>query len=251
MEIISQVWRSDLALLELAGMTIEHRPTHVLVSNGLLLLRRAPLRHDMPRLFDLIERSFPGAPHVAVGVDDPQAVPADLSRFEDAGFVVTDAIALRVDASTVRPTLTGRFDVRPLASEEDWAARSQLLRSAHPSRPVPHDQVAAERRLEATGQATWWGGFDGLRLVGSAGIVVALPHLSRCQGVTVDLGARGTGLASALVAASVQHAWERGGASTAMVLADRGHAAIGLYEEIGFRPFETQVRAARTALSTS
>ncbi|MBU1803046.1 GNAT family N-acetyltransferase [Nocardioides sp.] len=243
MEVISQVWRSDLALLALDGVAVEHHSTYVVADSGLLLLRRAPVRRDVPRLTALAESHFTDGRPIVIGVDDPDAVPTDLTVFDDAGFTVSVSIALVADAEAVTTDQAARYDVRPLASEEDWQSRARLL-PLRRDEPAAADQIAAERRLSDAGHATWWGGFEGLRLVGSAGIVVLDGH-SRCQGVDLDPVARGTGLAARLVAASVQHACSTQGATTSMVVAAKGHPAIGLYEEVGFRRREAQVRTSR------
>jgi len=242
-EVISQVWRSDLALLALDGVAVEHHSTYVVADNGLLLLRRAPLRRDVPRLTALAESHFPGGRPIVIGVDDPDAVPIDLAVFDDAGFTVSVSIALVAEAEAVATAQAARYDVRPLASEEDWQSRARLIPRRRDESAVA-EQVAAERRLSESGHATWWGSFEGLRLVGSAGIVVLGGH-SRCQGVDLDPVARGTGLAARLVSASVQHACSTQGAATSMVVAAKGHSAIGLYEEVGFRRREAQVRTSR------
>ena len=243
MEVISQVWRSDLALLALDGVAVEHHATYVVAESGLLLLRRAPLRRDVARWTALAESLFPDGRPIVVGVDDPGAAQSDLAAFEEVGFTVGTSIALAAEAGDVASVPATRYDVRPLVSEADWQARARVLPLRHDEKAAA-DQVAAERRLSEAGNGTWWGGFDGLRLVGAAGIVVLGAH-SRCQGVDLDPVARGTGLAARLVAASVQHAGAAQGATTSMVVAAKGHSAISLYEEVGFRRSEAQVRASR------
>ena len=88
----------------------------------------------------------------------------------------------------------------------------------------------------------------GAHLVGEvdgtvAGYIRVLPvtplrenaHVSGIAGLAVAPGARGRGVASALLAAAEQHARERGARKLSLRVLSTNDAALRLYERLGFR----------------
>jgi ribosomal protein S18 acetylase RimI-like enzyme len=60
-------------------------------------------------------------------------------------------------------------------------------------------------------------------------------HVSGITGLAVAPGARGRGVASALLAAAGQHARERGARKLSLRVLSTNDAALRLYERLGFR----------------
>lgn len=253
MEVIGGAWQTDLALHELSGATVEHRPTYAVsrpgpggATQGLLLLRRTPMARDVPLVVKLLRTTFPEAPVVRLGIDDPDGTASDLRAFVDHGFEVTAASVLTaatVTATAQLPVGT-TTEVRAIEDNADWAARQVLRMAAHgETEPVARERVAAERDLAHTGKAAWYGAYQGERLLAGCGVVVPAAGIARLQDVDTRPGARHEGLTPMLVEAAGRHALDRLGATSLMVVADPGHPSIGRYEGLGFRASGTQLRA--------
>jgi ribosomal protein S18 acetylase RimI-like enzyme len=260
MEVLSRAWRSDLGLLELSGSSIEHHPTHVVVRTpdnpgfywgNFLLLRRAPLRRDVQRWLDLFAETFPDARHVSLGIDDPAGAAADLQALADAGFEVDVSSVMTADDVRPPPRANSSATVRALESDDDWEQRVTLSLACHADQAgegyeeFTRRRGAAERRLVDGGVGTWFGAFEGGLMLSGLGIFRAGDHLARYQDVETHPEARGRGLASTLVHAAGEHALDRLGARTLVIVADPDYHAIRIYREVGFQDSETQLGALR------
>lgn len=253
MEVIGGAWQTDLALHELAGATVEHRPTYAVsrpgpdgATQGLLLLRRSPLGRDVPLVIKLLRTTFPEASVVRLGIDDSDGTAADLKTFVEHGFEVRAASVLTGTTVTVTARLPvgAMAEVRAIEDNADWAARQTLRMAAHgETAPVARERVAAERDLAHTGRAAWYGAFGGGRLLAGCGVVVPAAGIARLQAVETHPDARHQGLAPMLVAAASEHALEHLGATSLMVVADPGHPSIAQFEALGLRVTGTQLRA--------
>ncbi|CAN5377310.1 hypothetical protein BH11ACT8_BH11ACT8_31120 [soil metagenome] len=257
MEVISEVWRSELGLHQMTGATLEHHPTYVVSrpgpdgpEDGLVLLRRAPLARDAHLVVDLLRSTFPHAPVLRLGVDDPQGRRGDLRPLADLGFTVALSRVLTMTSDAVEhdPAGDSWAEIRPLATAADWADRTQLRRAAlGESTGLARDAVEHEQVLAATGRATWLGAFDGAGLLATVGLVSPTPEVALLQDVEVPVDARHRGLAAGILAAACRHARSQLGASTLMVVADPDHPSIGRFERLGFRDSETQLQASVSA----
>lgn len=253
MEVIGGAWRTDLALHELSGATVEQRPTYAVsrpgpagATQGLLLLRRTPLARDVPLVVNLLRRTFTDASVVRLGIDDPDGTAADLKVFVDHGFEAVAACVLTAPAVTVvaRLPVLASVEVRQIETHADWSARQTLRMAAHgETAPVARERVAAERDLAHTGKAAWYGAFAGERLRAGCGVVVPSAGIARLQDVDTHPDARHEGLAPMLIEAAGTHALADLGARTLMVVADPGHPSIARFEQVGFRVTGTQLRA--------
>ncbi len=256
-------WQTDLALLQLGGSTVEQHPTYAVVRTpdnphfhwgNFVLLRRAPLRRDVPLVLSLCDATFPGAQHQAIGVDDPEATPAQLGAFDDLGFRVEHCTVLTTEDIPVPRRMDRAVQVRRLETDADWELRvglnlavyDQAASAAH--RDFATRRARAERRLVESGHGAWFGAFEGDRLLSCAGIVRATGGLARYQEVETHPGARGRGLAGTLVHCAGQHALEALGATTLIIVADPEHHAVRLYRAMGFRDSEHQVQARRSTV---
>ena len=113
-DVTSLAFRTDLALLELGGSTVEDRGDHVVVRTphnptfwwgNFLLLDRVPQPGEHEQWIDRFAETFPDARHLAFGVDGTVGRASDLAGFADMG--------LSIDASTVMTATSVRRPPRP------------------------------------------------------------------------------------------------------------------------------------------
>jgi GNAT superfamily N-acetyltransferase len=264
MEVTSLGFRTDLTVLGLGGSTIERDERHVVVRTpgnptywwGNFVLFADPVgRGEVAERLALFARAFPGAAHVAWGVDSTDGTAGDEETLAAAGFAVSRDAVLTA-ARLTSPERAVDAELRPLRGDPDWRQSLEL----HVACSDPDDdavteeflgrQVAAARALAERGHASWFGAFDGGRLLSSLGIVPDGRGLARFQSVETRPDARRRGLASALVHHAGQLAL-RSGARQLVIVADPGYHAIGIYRSLGFGESETQVRLTRRPPSTA
>jgi ribosomal protein S18 acetylase RimI-like enzyme len=256
--VVSLGYRTDLALLRAGGTVVEDRGDSLVVrsphnpahwwGNFLLLDRPPPAAEALGWLERFVE-AFPGAGHVAFGVDGTQGQVSDLEPWTDVGLVA-EAQAV-MTASAVRPPLRRADAVcRALASDDDWAQSVELrVRcSDGPEEPAgfrayASAQARTRREMVDAGHGGWFGAFAGERLVCQMGLVAAGPGLTRFQSVETDPQHRRRGLAGTLVAHVSRFGLETLRARTLVMVADPAGPAIGLYRSLGFTVAETQLQA--------
>ncbi|MCW2768399.1 MAG: GCN5-related N-acetyltransferase [Nocardioides sp.] len=261
MEVRSRAWRSDLGLLELSGSIVEHHPTYVVARTpanpafywgNFLLLKSSPSRRDMPHWLDVFAETFPEAKHVSIGVDDPTGRRADLQALADEGFEIEAATVLTTDEVHAPPHPNTSATIRFLESDDDWKQRVNLSLACYSEDPsgggeeFTSRRAAAERRLVEGGAGAWLGAFEAGTMLSGLGIFRAGDQLARYQDVETHPAARGNGLAGTLVHAAAQHARDRLGARTMVIVADPDYHAIRIYRGVGFRDSETQLQALRS-----
>lgn len=259
MDIASLAFRTDLAMLEHSGSTVEDRGTHLVVRTpdnptywwgNYLLLATAPRDEDEARRWlETFESEFPGARHRTFGVDGQDGSADDLAPFAAIGLdtewssVMT---ATRVHEPP-RPNTTATY--RPLQSDEDWAQQVELDLAGED--PGSHSlefvtaRAGAERRLVDAGYGAWWGAFEDDRLLASMGLFTASPGLARFQNVKTHPDARGRGLAGTLVHRVSRYGFDELGARTLVMVADPEYVAIRIYRSVGFADTERQLMAER------
>ncbi len=253
----SLAFRTDLALAALAGSEVEDRGDHVVVRTpanptywwgNFLLLPRPPSAEEVPGWLERFAATFPGAQHLAFGVDDPQGTVDDLAALREAGLS-TEAMTVMTATSVHQPPRPNReATYRPLAGDDDWRQQAELARAGedeHHSEAFVSAKTAAERSLTGRGIGEWWGAFVDGRLLASMGLVAAGPGLARFQQVKTHPAARGRGLAGTLVHEVSRFGLEELGARTLVMVADPGYLAIRIYRSVGFADTEVQLMAER------
>ncbi len=259
--------RTDLVLLERSGSTVVDHGDHWVVRTpdnpafwwgNFVLLRDAPAAADTSAWVARFEAHFPHAEHRAFGVDGTRPGVVALAGFAAAGYeVAADTV---MTATAVRPPArphTGAA-LRRLESDEDWLQHTELALSGQPDeetrereRPFVTARGVSQRRLVETGGGAWFGAFVDGRLVAQLGLVPAGRDgrgcdeggMARFQEVETHPAARGQGLASALVHHASEYGFGELGASTLVMVADPGYAAIRIYRALGFTDTEQQVGA--------
>jgi ribosomal protein S18 acetylase RimI-like enzyme len=254
MNVSSLGFRTDLALLAASGSVVEDRGTHLVVRSpdnpsyfwgNFFLLAEPPVPGGEREVVDAFRTEFPLADHVSIGIDTAELSDDARAAFEAAGMTVDVATVLT--ATSLQPPREVDAEVRALDGDEDWEARARLSRQLHPSIPeerfltYARQKNAQERRLVDAGRGTRLGAFVGDRLVSTAGIFVAEEGVARFQSVETHPDHRRRGLAAAVVHAAGQHALDRLGVTTLVIVADTDGEAVGVYRRLGFADAERQL----------
>jgi len=238
--------RTDLGLLVASGSTIEDHGDHLLARTpevphfywgNYAVLPPSGLERGVDAWDALLGAAFPGSRHRALACDGE--VPSEaLTPWTDAGYEIEQSVVQVRDRGTGPGRVEVDAVVRPLASDADWLGQKELSMAGED--PVDYTEefatgrTAQERRLTESGLGTWWGAFDGERLVASLGIFRAGAGLARYQSVKTHPDARRRGLARALVLAAADEAFGWDGVQHAVIVADPDYHAAGLYRSCGF-----------------
>jgi len=244
-------------VLALGGSEVEHAHGHVVIRTpanptfwwGNFVLFAEPVgRNDVAARLALFAEAFPGAGHVAWGIDSVDGTIGAEDELAAAGFELSRDIVLTATALR-SPALDVDAELRPLAGDEEWR-QALALRIAclpddeHHSEPFVRAHLAGARALCERGSATWFGAFEGGTLRAALGVVSDGDGLARFQMVETHPDARRRGLASALVHRAGSAALDAG-AETLVIVADPAYHAIDLYRAVGFEDRETTVELTR------
>jgi RimJ/RimL family protein N-acetyltransferase len=258
MEITSLAYRTDLAMLEHSGSTIEDHGAYVVVrtpdnptfwwGNHLLLPEGAVDEVRARGWVTTFEREFPEARHRTFGVDGTSGELADVAAFAALGME-TEVLSVMTATQVHEPPRpdTGTR-LRTLGSDDDWAQQVELSMAGEElgyDRAFCTARTAAERSLVDQGYGAWWGAFDGDALLASMGLFLASAGLARFQHVKTHPRARGRGLAGTLVHRTSRYGFDELGAHTLVMVADPDYVAIRIYRSVGFAATERQVQVTR------
>ncbi|MFC6285743.1 GNAT family N-acetyltransferase [Nocardioides sp. GCM10027113] len=258
MHVESLAWRTDLALLTLAGSTVEDHGNHLVVRTpdnptfywgNFLLLAEPPVAGAVDGWEDEFVREFPLAAHRAFGVDGAERTTADLKPLVDAGYEVDGSSVMTAQAVHPPPRPNTEAELRPLTSDDDWEQQVALALAGEGEWITPEFVVRrneAQRALVEQGHGRWYGAFLDGRLLSSLGLLEASPGLARFQEVKTHPDARGQGLCGTLVHHASRWALDELGATTLVMVADPDYLAIRIYRSVGFRETETQLAALRS-----
>jgi ribosomal protein S18 acetylase RimI-like enzyme len=236
--------RAEGAVIDrMAGATIVRMPGDPTFRWGNFLL--VPEAGDPAARLAEHAAVFPGAGFTTVGVDDAHAV-LDEGAWLSAGFDI-ERLAVLTVAHAVSAPDTG---VRPLVSEDDWAAEARIALELEDAPDAAHvlftrRRTAERRHAVGLGRAVWLGVESAGEIVATAGIADAGDGVARFQDVQTAVAHRRRGPASARVASGVRTASTAFGSALFVLVAERGGPAIGLYRRLGFREVETQLQLSR------
>ena len=251
---------TDIALLKLAGSTVEDRGDHLLVSTpanpsfywgNFLLLDQVPARDQVADWLERFETAFPETRHRAFGFDVTNGTVDDVAGFAERGLEVELSTVLT--ASVVRPPPHPNEEAayRPFEVDSDWSQSVELNIACYDSGDSPSHRTFVDRRtmsnrsLVTGGHGRWFGAFIGDTLVAQMGIVSAAPSLARFQLVETHPDYRGRGLAGTLAHHVSCYGLDELGAQTLVIVADPEYLAIKIYRAIGFTDRERQLQAER------
>lgn len=265
MDVRSLGYRTDLMIRALEGSHIADRGSYLVVRSpaspdywwgNFLLFASPPQRGEGASWLEAFGTEFPGARHVALGVDVTEISAVDVNELTRAGLTM-DRTAVLTAQQVREPSRPNRSaEVRLLAGDRDWAQAAELMTAVNLGTPggdpgFVRTRIAAERSLTDDGHAIWFGAFGDGRLVSSLGLVTDGSGIARYQNVETHPDARRQGLASTLVWHAASYALGSLGVSTLVLLADPRAAAIRIYRALGFADAETQVGFERPPGSAS
>jgi ribosomal protein S18 acetylase RimI-like enzyme len=245
---------TDVEIRSLEGAAVADAGDHLVIRTldnpafwwgNFLLLAEPPAPGSADRWLATFAAAFPDAEHVAFGVDGTVAeveVPADLIA---AGLTVDRMTVMTATAVREPAKPNADAEIRPLRSDEDWRASFDLSARCNEhwtaDRVYAQLRVNARRRIVEEGHGTWFGAFDGGRLLSQLGIVAVGDGLARYQDVVTDPAARRRGLAGTLLWHAGRHGVDALGATTLVIVADPAESAIKLYRAVGFTDAQTQL----------
>jgi GNAT superfamily N-acetyltransferase len=260
-EITSLGYRTDLALLGLSGSLLTDEGEYVVVRTpanpgfwwGNYLLFRKPFGPgDTATRLEIFRHTFPDAKHVAFGIDSVDGVAGAEDELLAAGFEIERNTVMTASSvlAPARPNTDSEY--RLLATDDDWEQQVGLTLAASPRDVDGYEEfnrrkIEAERHLVDSGDAKWFGAFEGEQLQASLGLVLDGSGGARFQIVQTHPDARGRGIASTLVYRASTYGLTEFRARTLVMVADPEYLAIRLYRALGFADTETQLQVTRPA----
>jgi ribosomal protein S18 acetylase RimI-like enzyme len=260
MATVSLGYRTDLSLLGLQGSVIERRADYQVIRTpanptfhwgNFLLLDRPPAPGTVSSWMSTFAREFPGAEHVAIGVDGTSGDAGDEAELATAGLEADRSTVLTAAATSPPPRPNEAAQLRMLDSDADWEAALGLQEAVHPySEPEGWGgfnglRLLAMRQMQAQGFGAWFGAFLAGQLVSGLGVFGDGSGIVRFQSVDTHPEHRNKGLAGTLVHKASQYAQQDLAAQTQVIVADQTGTAIRIYRSVGFRDAETQVQLQR------
>jgi GNAT superfamily N-acetyltransferase len=260
MNVTSLGFLTDLALLRLAGSTVEDRGDHLVVRSpanpsfywgNFLLLDHVPGADRVEEWLERFESAIPEARHQALGFDVTQGIGDDLAGFVERGL--TAEVSTVMTARVVHPPPHPNEEAvcRPLELDSDWSQSVELNLACYDSggstshRTFVQRRVLSNRSLVAGGHGQWFGAFIGDTLVTQMGIVSAGPSVARFQSVETHPAHRGRGLAGTLAHHVSCYGFDDLEAQTLVMVADPDYLAIKIYRALGFVDSEQQLQVER------
>ena len=256
MDVRSLAFRTDLALLRLAGSEIEDRGTHVVVRTpdnpgfrwgNFYLLARPPGADEVDAIIATYDAEFAESTHRAFGIDGTTPHGEALEPLVRVGLKPDTSTVMTATSVHPPPRPNGEADYRPLESDDDWAQRIETSIAVNDGEVDPAAYLTfltrralAERTLAEAGHGAWWGAFLDDRLASVMGLVDAGGGLARYQSVETHPDFRGRGLAGTLVHRVAAYGFDDLGAKTLVMVADPEYLAIRIYRSVGFDGTETQ-----------
>ncbi len=259
MNVSSLGFRTDLALLERAGSTVEDHDDHLVVRSprnpgfywgNFLLLDHVPGADRVEEWLDRFAAAFPEARHRAFGFDT-QGTVDELSGFAAQGLGV-EASTVMTASSVRRPAHPNdEATYRAFQCDNDWLQSIELrIACDNFDQSVSHREfvtrrASSNRAVVEAEHGQWFGAFLGDTLAAQMGLVTAAPGLARFQSVETHPDHRGRGLAGTLAHHVSRYGLRELGAKTLVMVADPDYHAIRIYRAIGFTDSEVQLQAER------
>jgi ribosomal protein S18 acetylase RimI-like enzyme len=256
-DVVSLGLRTDLALLERSGSTIEDRGDHLVVRTprnptfywgNFLVLDAVPPPERIDAWLDRFVAALPGARHRAIAFDRPDGTGDELVGFAERGFTVDASTVMTARSVQPPPHPNTEATYRPFVSDDDWAQSFTLTLACHDGHEENYLEFATRRAesnrdLATDGHGAWFGAFVSGRLVTQMGLALAGTGLARFQSVETDPGFRRRGLAGTLIHHVGEYGFAELGAETLVMVADPNDDAIRVYRTVGFSAAESTLDA--------
>jgi len=260
MNVVSLGFRTDLALLERGGSTIEDCGDYFVVRSpanptfywgNFVLIDHVPAADRVEMWLDRFAEALPTARHRSLGFDAPHASAADLAAFTEHGLEIEVSTVMTATSVHLPAHPNGEATYRALSSDDDWSQSVELTLACNDEyeavshRTFVERRVASNRVVVGAGHGSWFGAFLDGALVSQMGLVTAGPALARFQTVETHPDVRGRGLAGTLVHHVSRYGFDTLGAETLVMVADPDYLAIRLYRSVGFSDSEAQLQVER------
>ena len=255
-DVRSLAYRTDLALLRLAGSEIDDRGTHIVVRTpdnpgfrwgNFYLLARPPSADEVDAVIAAYDADFAESTHRAFGIDGTTPYGAALDPLVQVGLKPDTSTVMTATSVNPPPHPNPEATYRRLASDDDWAQRVEISIAVDDGETETTSYLEfvtrradAERALAEAGHGAWWGAFLDGRLATVMGLVNAGGGLARYQSVETHPEYRGRGLAGTLVHRVAAYGFDDLGAKTLVMVADPEYSAIRIYRSVGFEGTESQ-----------
>jgi ribosomal protein S18 acetylase RimI-like enzyme len=257
MQVASLGFTTDLMVRQMEGSSLADQGDYIVVRTpanpayywGNFVLAGADVA-DHERWLAVFAREFPGAQHVAIGLDGGAPSDEALAGYRAAGMEAEfEQVLVATHMDVPAPPL--RAACRPLRSDDDWAQALELNQDCAERTDDEHRlfirmRTGQQRELSRLGRAVWFGAFVDDRVRSSLGLVSNGPGLARYQHVETHPDFRRRGLARTLVATAGRYGLGELGARKLVIIADLGYHAIDLYRSLGFADADTQVSLLRS-----
>jgi ribosomal protein S18 acetylase RimI-like enzyme len=253
-------YRTDLMMRGLEGSTIDDQGDYLIVSSpgnpdfwwgNFLLIPESALRGDAGVWLSRFAAAFPGAKHVALGVDGTKGYTGQPAGYAAAGLSLERSTVLSATSLREPPHLNPAAEYRPLDGDADWQQSAELRLACNPvseaagGETFDRRRVQDARRIAEAGHGATFGAFLGGRLVAQLGLYSDGSGNGRYQNVETHPAARRQGLAGSLVYHAGQYGLSVLGARILVIVADPGYSAIRIYRSAGFADLETQLALQR------
>jgi ribosomal protein S18 acetylase RimI-like enzyme len=189
---------------------------------------------------------FPGADHVAIGVDVTDISELDPAELTERGLTLERSAALT--STALKPPLHRNTEAvfRPLSSDDDWRQAAVLHGAVNAGGPGADlefitARIRARRAATETGHGTWYGAFLDRSLAADLGVFSdQATGLARYQDVGTHPSARRQGLAGTLVWHAGQATLSAHPDQTLVIVADPDDVAFRIYQSVGFTVAQDQ-----------
>src|SRR5262249_19127569 len=242
------------------GSVIEQRPGYQVARTpanptfywgNFLLLDGPPAPGTVSTWTSTFAREFPGAEHMAIGVDGTGGDAGDEAELAVTGLPADRGTVLPAAVTPPPPRPNEIAQFRALESDADWEAALDLQEAVHSyGEPGGWEgfngrRLLAMRQMQGCGFGAWFGAFQAGRMVSGLGVFGDGNGVVRFQNVDTHPEHRNKGLAGTLVYKASRYAQREMAARKQVIVADQTGAAIRHYRLVGFSDAETQVQLQR------
>jgi GNAT superfamily N-acetyltransferase len=247
----------------LEGSRVEDRGDYLVVRSphnptywwgNFLLLAAPPGPGQAGEWLDTFAAEFPGAEHVALGIDVTEISGVDVAGMTRENLRLERSAVLTATSVQEPPHANDTLIYRELAGDDDWRQAGDLRALINAGEPAAEPEfhtarITAERAVSEAGHGSWFGAFADGQLVAQLGLVTDGSGIARFQHVETHPQWRRKGLAGTLVWHAGEYGLASMGATTLVIVADPEYVAIRVYRSVGFVDAETQIGFERQPVS--
>lgn len=253
-------FRSDLLLISLQGEIVAHEDVIQAITphnpdyywGNFLVFPQAPSEADVegwPQRFHELFSTYEGVKHIAFGWDGIDGQKGHVQPWLDQGYILEELSVMTANATQLcsPPHLHPTVEVRPLHTDQDWAAATALqiqcglefYTSAEYS-DFKRTQMHSYRTLTQRGHGHWYGAFLKETLVADLGLFHG-DGIGRFQSVETHPDYRRQGFCRTLVYEASRHSLAQHPSHTLVIVANTDAPAMRVYADVGYTSTERQL----------